>query len=195
MYAQRDERFRAVVDSARALVVRHRRHSARLARARRPAARTRDRRRTRRERWQPARPSDGLRLYFFGGAPGVAEARPRAAACAGIRRASIAGARDGYFSRGRKRGGRAAIAASGANVFCVGLGSPKQEFWLAAYLTATGCGVGIGVGGSFDVICGQRCNARRLRCGAWGSSGSTAWSESRIVGAVNSRFRNSQRSR
>jgi N-acetylglucosaminyldiphosphoundecaprenol N-acetyl-beta-D-mannosaminyltransferase len=36
-----------------------------------------------------------------------------------------------------------------------GLGSPRQELWLAEHLAATGCGVGIGVGGSFDVIAGN----------------------------------------
>jgi N-acetylglucosaminyldiphosphoundecaprenol N-acetyl-beta-D-mannosaminyltransferase len=36
-----------------------------------------------------------------------------------------------------------------------GLGSPKQELWLARNLAATGCGAGIGVGGSFDVYAGN----------------------------------------
>jgi N-acetylglucosaminyldiphosphoundecaprenol N-acetyl-beta-D-mannosaminyltransferase len=36
-----------------------------------------------------------------------------------------------------------------------GLGSPRQEYWLAEHLRATGCGVGVGVGGSFDVIGGR----------------------------------------
>ena len=36
-----------------------------------------------------------------------------------------------------------------------GLGSPRQELWLATICAATGCGVGIGVGGSFDVLAGN----------------------------------------
>jgi N-acetylglucosaminyldiphosphoundecaprenol N-acetyl-beta-D-mannosaminyltransferase len=47
------------------------------------------------------------------------------------------------------------IRASGARLLLVGLGSPRQEFWLAENLAATGVGVGIGVGGSFDVIGGR----------------------------------------
>ena len=35
------------------------------------------------------------------------------------------------------------------------MGSPRQEFWLAQYLSQTGCGAGIGVGGSFDVLAGR----------------------------------------
>jgi N-acetylglucosaminyldiphosphoundecaprenol N-acetyl-beta-D-mannosaminyltransferase len=37
----------------------------------------------------------------------------------------------------------------------VGLGSPRQELWVADHLPKTGCAVGIGVGGSFDVLAGN----------------------------------------
>jgi len=37
----------------------------------------------------------------------------------------------------------------------VGLGFPRQEFWIAEYLAATGCGVAMGVGGSLDVLSGK----------------------------------------
>jgi N-acetylglucosaminyldiphosphoundecaprenol N-acetyl-beta-D-mannosaminyltransferase len=42
------------------------------------------------------------------------------------------------------------------------LGSPRQEYWLAENLRATGCGAGIGVGGSFDVIGGRIERAPRV---------------------------------
>ena len=67
----------------------------------------------------------------------------------------IAGARDGYFRAGESDAVAAAVRASGANVLLAGLGSPKQEHWLARYLAATGCGVGIGIGGSLDVYAGN----------------------------------------
>jgi len=99
-----------------------------------------------------------LRLFLFGAAPGVAE---RAAAALerdhpGVR---VAGTRNGYFAPGESAAIAAEIAQSGANVVLIGLGSPKQEFWLEDHLTASGAGVGIGVGGSFDVIAGATVRA------------------------------------
>lgn len=94
-----------------------------------------------------------LRLFLFGAAPGVVEG---AAAALGQRHPGvrIAGTRNGYFRPDESASIAAAIAASGANVLLVGLGSPKQEYWLEEYLVASGCLVGIGIGGSFDVLSG-----------------------------------------
>jgi N-acetylglucosaminyldiphosphoundecaprenol N-acetyl-beta-D-mannosaminyltransferase len=102
-----------------------------------------------------------LRIYLFGAAPQVAE---RAAAVIasdhpGVR---VVGTRNGYFAPGESAAIAHAIARSGANVVLIGLGSPKQEFWLEEYLAATGAGVGIGVGGSFDVLAGATVRAPRL---------------------------------
>jgi N-acetylglucosaminyldiphosphoundecaprenol N-acetyl-beta-D-mannosaminyltransferase len=102
-----------------------------------------------------------LRLFLFGAAPGIAE---RAAAALapehpGVR---VVGTRNGYFSPEESAEIAAAIAQSGANVVLVGLGSPKQEFWLEEHLAATGASVGIGVGGSFDVLAGAVLRAPRV---------------------------------
>ena len=64
----------------------------------------------------------------------------------------IAGAHHGYFADPLLV--RAAIAASGAELLIAGLGSPRQELFLAEHLAATGCRVGIGVGGAMDVWAG-----------------------------------------
>ena len=37
----------------------------------------------------------------------------------------------------------------------VGLGFPRQEYWLHEHLKETGCGAGVGIGGSFDVVSGR----------------------------------------
>jgi N-acetylglucosaminyldiphosphoundecaprenol N-acetyl-beta-D-mannosaminyltransferase len=107
-----------------------------------------------------------LRFFLFGGAPGVAER-----AAGELRRrypgVAIAGTRDGFFAPAQGATIAASIAASGANVLLVGLGSPKQEYWLDDFLTATRCGVGIGVGGSFDVLAGMVPRAPR----AWRQAG------------------------
>ena len=48
------------------------------------------------------------------------------------------------------------IKASGAKILLVALGAPRQEQWLQAYLQQTGANVGLAVGGSFDIISGNR---------------------------------------
>ncbi len=67
----------------------------------------------------------------------------------------VAGARDGYFGDAESEALADAIRASGARVLFTGLGSPRQELWMAERLARTGCSVGLGVGGSFDVIAGN----------------------------------------
>lgn len=95
-----------------------------------------------------------VRLYLLG-AGGDTAARAADALRRAHPGAVVSGARDGYFAPDESDAVAAAIRASGANVLCAGLGSPKQERWLARYLAATGCGAGIGVGGSFDVLAGN----------------------------------------
>ncbi len=102
-----------------------------------------------------------VRMYLLGGGGDTA----RRAAGALERQypgVVILGARDGYFGEAENDAVVAAIRASGANVLLAGLGSPKQELWLTRYLAATGCGVGIGVGGSLDVYAGNVVRAPAL---------------------------------
>jgi N-acetylglucosaminyldiphosphoundecaprenol N-acetyl-beta-D-mannosaminyltransferase len=103
----------------------------------------------------------GLPVYLFGGAEGVAD---DAAAILEVRFPGlpIAGTHSGYFSDDDSDAIARTIAASGARLLFVGLGSPRQEFWLAEHLRETGCGVGIGVGGSFDVISGRIARAPQV---------------------------------
>jgi N-acetylglucosaminyldiphosphoundecaprenol N-acetyl-beta-D-mannosaminyltransferase len=53
------------------------------------------------------------------------------------------------------------IKESGATILLAGLGSPKQERWIADFAASAGVGVGIGVGGSFDVFAGNVARAPR----------------------------------
>ncbi len=98
--------------------------------------------------------AEGLPVYLLGGAPGIAE---RAAGALQSRHPGlqVAGTRDGYFDDSESAAVAAAIRASGARMLFAGMGFPRQEFWLSEYLAQTGCGVGIGVGGSFDVLSGN----------------------------------------
>ncbi|MBC5816387.1 MAG: WecB/TagA/CpsF family glycosyltransferase [Candidatus Eremiobacteraeota bacterium] len=101
--------------------------------------------------------STGIPIFLLGGAPGVASAA--AAVLQGrYPLLLVAGSRDGYFNDANSDSVARDIRASGARIVFAGLGFPHQEEWLAAYLPQTGCGAGIGVGGSLDVVSG---NVRR----------------------------------
>jgi N-acetylglucosaminyldiphosphoundecaprenol N-acetyl-beta-D-mannosaminyltransferase len=102
-----------------------------------------------------------VRLYLLGSSGDTARRAGEA-----LRRAypgaAIAGARDGYFTEDESAAVAAAIRESGANVLLAGLGSPKQEKWLARHLIETGCGAGIGIGGTLDVFAGNVARAPAL---------------------------------
>jgi N-acetylglucosaminyldiphosphoundecaprenol N-acetyl-beta-D-mannosaminyltransferase len=102
-----------------------------------------------------------IRLYLLGGGGDTAQ---RAAAALqqlapGTR---VVGTRDGYFQPDESAAVAAAVREAGANVLLAGLGSPKQEEWLVRHLPQTGCGVGMGIGGSLDVYAG---NVKRAPAG------------------------------
>jgi N-acetylglucosaminyldiphosphoundecaprenol N-acetyl-beta-D-mannosaminyltransferase len=67
----------------------------------------------------------------------------------------------GYFAREEWPARAEAIRASGASLLCVGMGTPRQELFIAEQWDRLGAAVAIGVGGSFDVIAGARFRAHR----------------------------------
>jgi N-acetylglucosaminyldiphosphoundecaprenol N-acetyl-beta-D-mannosaminyltransferase len=97
---------------------------------------------------------EGISVFLLGAAPGVADAAARVLSqrYAGL---VISGTRDGYFRDDQSAEVAAQIRASGARLLFVGMGFPRQEFWIADHLAQTGAGAGIGVGGSFDVLGGK----------------------------------------
>lgn len=99
----------------------------------------------------------GWPVYLLGGAPGVAEAAA-AAYAARFPGFVVAGTGDGYFA-GKDTEVATRVRASGARVLFLALGSPAQEYWLAAHLGETGCRLGMGVGGTFDVLAGRTARA------------------------------------
>ena len=105
--------------------------------------------------------AEGTRVYLLGGADGVA-ADAAAVLEARFPGLQIAGVRHGFFGSDEMARIIADIRESDAQILYVGLGSPRQEFFLAEHLRATGCGAGIGVGGSFDVVSGRVQRAPRL---------------------------------
>jgi N-acetylglucosaminyldiphosphoundecaprenol N-acetyl-beta-D-mannosaminyltransferase len=93
-------------------------------------------------------------VFFFGAAAGVAEAAAAAAVkrCPGLR---VAGTQHGYILPEQESEAAARIAASNAALVFVGLGSPRQEYFVSDHGAATGAKVLMAVGGSFDVLAGR----------------------------------------
>ncbi|MGZ3522746.1 MAG: WecB/TagA/CpsF family glycosyltransferase [Vulcanimicrobiaceae bacterium] len=104
---------------------------------------------------------EGIPVYLFGGAQGIADTAARTL-LSRYPKLRIAGTRNGFFPADKSAAVAQDIRASGARILFVGLGSPRQEFWLSEHLQATGCGAGIGIGGSLDVISGNVRRAPRM---------------------------------
>lgn len=99
-----------------------------------------------------------LPVYLLGGAPGVAQAAGEALTRrhAGLR---IAGAEPGYFDDAQDAAIGDRITSSGARLVFVGLGFPRQEYWIRDHRASLGAAVCLGVGGSFDVLSGRLARA------------------------------------
>lgn len=104
---------------------------------------------------------EGWSVYLLGGEEGIAEkaAEALAAKYSGL---VIAGARNGYFGAEADESICREIKESAAKILLVGLGVPKQEYWLEENLALTGVGVGMGIGGSMDVISGKLKRAPKI---------------------------------
>jgi N-acetylglucosaminyldiphosphoundecaprenol N-acetyl-beta-D-mannosaminyltransferase len=96
---------------------------------------------------------NGARVYFFGAAPGIAEA---AAQRMHERHpgANLVGVRDGFYRPENEAQVVAEIAAAQPDILLVALGIPRQEKFIARHKAALGAKVLIGVGGTLDVFSG-----------------------------------------
>jgi len=74
---------------------------------------------------------------------------------------NIAGIRDGYYSDAQEDAVVETIRASGADMLFIGMSSPKKERLLQKHWAHLGVKVGMGVGGSFDVLSGKLPRAPR----------------------------------
>jgi len=101
--------------------------------------------------------SRGYRHFFYGGAEGVAEtlaARLRAR----FPRMLVAGVYSPPFrplTAAEERDVAARINASGADIVWVGLGTPKQDYWVARFRPMLNAAVLIAVGAAFDFHTGR----------------------------------------
>lgn len=108
--------------------------------------------------------AENLSIYLLGGSPGSAD---RAADILRQRHPNlrIAGTYcpDFGFEKDESECARIAerIRESKADILFVGVGSPKQENWIAKYRELTGAKLSIGVGISFSFLCGDVVRAPR----------------------------------
>lgn len=98
---------------------------------------------------------EGYRVYLLGASPGIAKA-------AGEKlinkypNLNICGTQHGYFRPQEHNFLVAEIKKSAPDILFVGLGAPKQEYWIKENLQELDVPVCIGIGGSFDVIAGVK---------------------------------------
>lgn len=94
-------------------------------------------------------------LFFFGGAPGVAEN-----AVAKLQKdhpeMAIAGIQHGFVPPEEEDAFYERLKAADPAVIFVGLGVPRQEFWIAEHRHLCPNAIWMGVGGSFDVWAGTK---------------------------------------
>jgi len=104
--------------------------------------------------------ANGASVYLLGARQAVVEltAQYLLARYPGLR---IAGLRNGYFAASEEADVVQEIRDSGADILFVGMSSPKKELLLQTYWPSLGVKVGMGVGGSFDVLSGQLPRAPR----------------------------------
>lgn len=104
----------------------------------------------------------GLRVFLYGGKPGVAE---RAAAIIAARLPALTGLGfcNGYLAEADVL---AQIAAFRPDIVVVCLGNPAQEHWIARHGSGLGARLVFGNGGALDFIAGQVRRAPRWMCEA-----------------------------
>jgi len=100
------------------------------------------------------------KIYLLGAAPGVAQKAmlKLGQLYPGL---EIVGTRDGYFSSEETPAIINEIKENKPEILFVALGAPKQEIWIKQYKEQLGVPVCIGVGGSLDVVAGNKQRAPR----------------------------------
>lgn len=95
------------------------------------------------------------RIYIFGAAPGVADtaARNLIRLYPGLQ---IAGTQHGYYQPGEIEDVINKINESHPDILLVGLGAPKQEFWIYENKNKLDAAIMMGVGGSLDIAAGTK---------------------------------------
>ncbi|MCA9495080.1 MAG: WecB/TagA/CpsF family glycosyltransferase [Myxococcales bacterium] len=124
-------------------------------------------------------PGRGWRVALLGARPEVVA---RVEALLRHRGVDVVLARDGMVREDEERAVAEAVAASGAQLVLLALGTPKAELFARRWGPTMGAALAMGVGGSFDVWSGHARRAPGWAL-AWGLEGAWRW-----LGAPRSRF-------
>lgn len=96
----------------------------------------------------------GWKLYILGSAPGVADTAAQNI-CAKYPGCNIIGTHHGYFDAAQEENILTELRELKPDILFVALGAPKQEYWIAEHIAQLGIPVGMGIGGSMDVLSGN----------------------------------------
>jgi N-acetylglucosaminyldiphosphoundecaprenol N-acetyl-beta-D-mannosaminyltransferase len=110
-----------------------------------------------------------LSIFFYGGSPGTAEqaAQELQQQIPGLR---IIGTQHGYLNDGEQVVFMEQLKVLQPNIVFVGLGVPRQEYWIAEHRDVLPEATWIGVGGSFDIWANQK-----KRAPAWLRNNHLEW--------------------
>jgi len=97
-------------------------------------------------------------VFFYGGAPGVAQAAAETwqQRIPGL---AIVGTQHGYHTLEEEETIRQALKETQPRLIMVGLGVPRQEYWIRQHRQVCPQAIWIGVGGSFDIWAGLKSRA------------------------------------
>jgi N-acetylglucosaminyldiphosphoundecaprenol N-acetyl-beta-D-mannosaminyltransferase len=101
-------------------------------------------------------------IFFFGGAPGVT-AKAAESWQQKVNRLSIS-AQHGYLSADEETELCESLKQMQPKIIFVGLGVPRQEFWIAEHRHLCPQSIWVGVGGSFDIWAGTKDRAPAWFC-------------------------------
>ncbi|MEM7769031.1 MAG: WecB/TagA/CpsF family glycosyltransferase [Cyanobacteria bacterium P01_A01_bin.37] len=108
-------------------------------------------------------PSRNASVFFIGGKPGITDTAAQVWTSK-VPELAIAGTQHGYFSHEDEHHICQVLEDSQPAVILVGLGVPRQEFWIQRHRHRCPDSVWIGVGGSFDIWAGVKDRAPEWFC-------------------------------
>ncbi|NEO68130.1 WecB/TagA/CpsF family glycosyltransferase [Moorena sp. SIO3H5] len=108
-------------------------------------------------------------VFFFGAAPHVVQKTARVWQKR-VPNLAIAGISDGYLSAEAEEELKLTLKQQQPKIILVGLGVPRQEFWIAQNRHLCPQSIWIGVGGSFDIWSGAK-----TRAPAWFRNNNLEW--------------------